>query len=146
MSNNIAETARPLAKGVFKISEEDGQIRLVISRCRACGAESFPARNVRCAACSSPELAQAETPTAGTLYSWTVAPRGGVPDSSQPLVVGMVNLASGLSVQGIMAEEPEGLSIDAKVTGCVVEHGTDDDGATLIGYAFRLATDEEATS
>ena len=58
----------------------------------------------------------------------------------------MVNLASGLSVQGIMAEEPEGLSIDAKVTGCVVEHGTDDDGATLIGYAFRLATDEEATS
>lgn len=82
----------------------------------------------------------------GTLYSWTFTPAGGVSDRSRPLVVGLVNLASGLSVQGIISADPGDLSIDAKVAGCVLEHGEDDDGVTLTGYGFRLRTDEEATS
>lgn len=79
----------------------------------------------------------------GTLYSWTVTPMGGVPDSAQPLVVGMVNLASGLSVQGIVTNDAEELTVDAPVVGCIVDHGTDEEGVTLTGYGFRLADGEE---
>lgn len=143
MSKDIAETSRPLAEGFFRVSGPDGAVRLVTSHCRDCGADSFPARTVRCAACSSPALDQAESEMDGTLYSWTFTHTGGVPDKEKPLIVGLVNLDSGLSVQGIVVADPDELSIDAKVTGCLVEHGPDEDGVPLVGYAFRLARDGE---
>ena len=143
MENLIADSQRPLVDGLFTSSSPSGDVTLVISHCHACGAESFPARTVRCAACSSPELEPAESSMVGTLYSWTVTPMGGVPDSAQPLVVGMVNLASGLSVQGIVTNDAEELTIDAPMVGCIVDHGTDEEGVTLTGYGFRLADGEE---
>ncbi len=147
MSNDTRKSRRALVDGLFATAGDGSEVRLVISRCAACGAQSFPARTVRCAACSSAELVEAESAMDGTLYSWTATPRGGVPDSTMPLVVGLVNLASGLTVQGILADEADALTIDAKVTGCVIEHGVDEkDGATLLGYGFRLARGEEAAS
>lgn len=138
MSKNDSATSRPLAEGFFNHSAPDGPITLVISRCKDCGAESFPARTARCAACSSPDLVEAESKMDGTLYSWTVTPRGGVPDREKPLIVGLVNLHSGLSVQGIIVADQAELSIDAEVSGCLVEHGPDEDDVPLVGYGFRL--------
>lgn len=72
-----------------------------------------------------------------------MTPQGGVPDREKPLIVGLVNLDSGLSVQGIIVADAGRISIDARVTGCLVDHGLDEDGVALVGYGFRLVDEEE---
>ena len=64
MSTTVA-----VADGIFTV--EDGQPRLLGSRCVGCGNHMFP-RQSGCPKCMTDKQEDVELATSGTLWSWTV--------------------------------------------------------------------------
>jgi len=129
----------PLVDGVFVVAAADGRPRLLVSRCEACGARSFPPRE-RCSACSETDLATEEAPPEGELYTWTVIRELGRPtEGFIPYVVGQVDLADDLRVMGIVKCDPGAAEIGMKVRVCLLPQGHDGDGRELVGYGFEPA-------
>ncbi len=126
---------RPIVEGLFTLDGVGGP-RLLISKCRACGALAFPTRK-RCHACTADDLEAAESPAEGTIYSWTVVRElGGPQPGFQPYVVAQVDLATGLRVQGVVDASADAVCIGQRVrTGLVHPFGQDLD-PDVVTYCF----------
>jgi uncharacterized protein len=126
---------RPIVEGLFTLDGAGGP-RLLISKCRACGALAFPARK-RCHACTADDLEATESPAEGTIYSWTVVRElGGPRPDFQPYVVAQVDLGTGLRVQGVVDASPDAVSIGQRVRmGFVHPFGQDLD-SDVVTYCF----------
>lgn len=91
--------------------------RLVVDRCEACGAESFPPRGI-CRACLSRRLTPVEITSLGAIYSYTVNHQRWLPDLEVPYVLVLVEWADhpGVRVMGrLRGCEPEDVAIGLEV-------------------------------
>ena len=127
---------RAIVDGLFTLPADGSAPHLLVSKCRDCGSLAFPARK-RCAACSGVGLDVEQAPAEGTIYSWTVIRElGGPRPDFQPYVIGQVDLAPGLRVQGIVDMDPGRVAIGQRVvTGLIRPFGPDLE-ADVVTYCF----------
>lgn len=130
---------KPLLDGIFEIAGADGHPHLLVSHCPSCGAYAFPARE-RCARCFARDLPVEPAPAAGTLYTWTVIRElGRMREGFVPYVIGQVELAKGLRVQGIVKAPPETVRAEMRLRTALLGQGREEDGTELVGFAFEPA-------
>lgn len=126
---------RPIVEGLFTLGSETGP-RLLISKCRACGALAFPARR-RCIACSGADIEGLVAPGEGAIYSWTVIRElGGPRPEFRPYVVAQVDLAPGLRVLGVVDAPPEDVAIGQRVRTGLIHPPPGDLDADIVTYCF----------
>jgi uncharacterized OB-fold protein len=96
--------------------------RLVVERCVACGAESFPPRGI-CRSCRARTTEPAEVTGPGRVYSFTVNHQVWLPDLDVPYVLALVEFPDhpGVRVLGrLVGCEPDavgiGLAVDVGFT------------------------------
>lgn len=53
------------------LNQDDGEVTLTLTACRACGSHWFPPRDV-CSACASSDVVRATSPSHGTVYASTL--------------------------------------------------------------------------
>jgi uncharacterized OB-fold protein len=75
--------------------------RLVVERCKACGAESFPPRGI-CRRCRNREMEQVEITSHGRVYSYTINYQRWLPDLEVPYTIALVEFPDhpGIRVAG----------------------------------------------
>ena len=108
------------------------------SRCTACGRVYFPPVGIGCPDCGAlaDQLAPAELPAAGTLYSVATVHRHRGRDIEAPFAMGEIQLDAGPLIRCTMAvPEPE-LHIGQQVVARWVVQRTDDDGNDVIEPRF----------
>jgi uncharacterized OB-fold protein len=91
--------------------------RLVVDRCAACGADTFPPRGM-CRACRSREVAPVEVTGRGVVYSYTVNHQRWLPDLEVPYAVVLVEFPAhpGVRVAGrLRGCRPEDVAIGTEV-------------------------------
>jgi len=66
-----------------------GEGRLLVERCSACGADSFPPRGI-CRTCRSRDMAWVEVTGRGRVYSYTVNHQRWLPDLEVPYAIVLV--------------------------------------------------------
>ena len=66
-----------------------GEGRLLVERCSACGADSFPPRGI-CRTCRSRDMAWVEVTGRGWVYSYTVNHQRWLPDLEVPYAIVLV--------------------------------------------------------
>jgi len=91
--------------------------RLMVERCSACSAESFPPRGI-CRACRSRRTAPTEVAGPGVVYSFTVNHQRWLPDLDVPYAVVLVEFPDhpGVRVAGrLRGCPPEGAAIGMTV-------------------------------
>lgn len=101
--------ANPVAEGLFE--EQEGETRLIGSRCSGCETLYFPqALSCRNPDCTDKRLEAAPLPPRGTLYSYTVQGYRPPPlfrdDAWEPYAIVAVEIAEGLRVMGMLAGCP----------------------------------------
>lgn len=99
----------------FWEAAKDG--RLLVERCSACGAESFPPRGI-CRTCRSRETAMVEVTGRGRVYSYTVNHQRWMPDLEVPYAIALVEFPNhpGVRVVGrLRGCPPEEAAIDMEV-------------------------------
>jgi len=118
---------------------------LLGSRCTACDTHTFP-RQGSCPRCGSTDLADAELPTRGTVWTWTVQrfpvkPPFRGPEPFEPFALGYVDLGS-VRVETRL----DGAPLDGWAIGDEVELAVEllpgedpDDPAARWAYVFRPA-------
>jgi uncharacterized OB-fold protein len=135
-------TTVAVADGIFII--EDGQPRLLGSRCTNCNNHMFP-RQSGCPKCMFNDQEDVELATEGTLWTWTVqafppkAPPylGPTGDDFVPYGVGYVELPGQLRVEGrLTVSNPDELVIGMEMELVVHPLCIDDDGNQVVTYAF----------
>ena len=94
--------------------------RLVVERCAACGAESFPPRGM-CRSCRGRDMVPVEITGPGTVYSFTVNYQRWLPDLPVPYAVVLVEFPDhpGVRVTGRL----RGCPPEAAAIGLVVDVG-----------------------
>lgn len=127
--------------------------QLIGSRCRMCGAITFPGQD-HCPKCSSGHMAELLLPRRGTLVAWTTqgflpgAPYAGreTPETFTPFGVGLVQLDDVVRVEGRLTEnDPAKLRFGMQVELTMVPFTTDDEGNEVVTFAFRpVWTDKTA--
>jgi uncharacterized protein len=131
----------PVAEGLF--TWQDGQPRLIGSRCRTCGTLSFP-QQTSCPRCCGDDVAVTLLAREGELWSWTVQrfapkspPYAGAETEFVPFAVGYVALDGGIAVEGRIAgpATPDRYRIGMPMR-LVVEPFARRDGTTVAAYAF----------
>ena len=91
--------------------------RLVVDRCVACRADTFPPRGI-CRACRSREVAPVEVTGSGVVYSYTVNHQRWLPDLEVPYTVVLVEFPGhpGVRVAGrLRGCPPEDMVIGTEV-------------------------------
>ncbi len=91
--------------------------RLLVERCAACGAESFPPRGM-CRSCRARTMVPTEITSRGRVYSFTVNHQRWLPDLEVPYVIVLVEFPdhSGVRVVGrLRGCEPDDVSIGMEV-------------------------------
>jgi uncharacterized OB-fold protein len=83
--------------------------RLVVERCAACGAESFPPRGI-CRACRGREMLSAEITEPGRVYSLTVNHQRWLPDLEVPYTIVLVEF-----------DDHPGVRVTGRLRGCAPE-------------------------
>ena len=141
-----AARTRPVAEGLFR--QEGGETRLIGSRCRGCGALYFPqAPSCRNPSCLDKRVEAELLPARGILYSYTVQAYRPPPlfrdDAWQPYAIGLVEIAEGLRVMGMLS----GCPLDAIRIGMPVRLATrglyEESGAMVETYIFVPAGQDE---
>ena len=121
--------------GLF--SEADGAPHLIGSRCRACEKHRFP-RASMCSYCGGDELEDVALSDTGTLWGWTAvtaAPPGY--RGEVPFGFGVVELPEGVRLITRLTEaEPSRLRFGQEVRLAIVPLHTDDEGRTVVTWAF----------
>lgn len=129
-----APTANALTRPFFEAAREH---RLVVQRCRDCGAHRHPPRPM-CPACGSFEREWDEVSGAGTLFTWSVVHQPFHPAlrAFVPYVVAVVELAGtgGTRMASNLVEAP----VDELRAGLPVEVVWEDMGPELTLPRFRL--------
>ncbi len=114
----------------------DGSGNLLGSRCRSCGAHSFPVRQA-CAGCLSEDLETVRFATKGTLYTFTIV-RQSTPAFDVPYALGYVDFPEGVRIMGqISGCELDEISIGMPMVLSLEPFGVDEEGQALTGYRFR---------
>ena len=112
--------------------------RLVVERCAACGAESFPPRGV-CRSCRGRDMVPVEITGPGTVYSFTVNYQRWLPDLPVPYAVVLVEFPDhpGVRVTGRL----RGCPPEAAAIGLVVDVGFEPGpgGFAIPSFAARVA-------
>ncbi len=129
-----------VADGLFE-GEGDG-VRLIGSRCPACGTTYFPqARGCRNPACDHPAIGRVQLPRRGRLVSYTIQHYRPPPpfqmDDWQPYAIGLVDLGDGVEVMGMMtgvAIDSIAIGIDVRLVAEPLFHHPD--GAAVMTYKF----------
>lgn len=100
--------------------------RLVVPRCASCGYQFWPPEAV-CPECLQSRFEWVEVEPSGTLWSYATYRRALDPAFADevPYVVGLVELAGGLKMYGIMRAEPVEMQIGRGVAA-VFEKATDE--------------------
>lgn len=139
----------PIQAGLFTWPSESPQ--LVASRCKACGALTFP-RQDGCPRCTERGAEEVLLSRRGRLWSWTiqrfpppVPPYIGPADreSFVPFGVGYVELPEGIRVEGRLTEnDPARLEIGMEMELGVEKFLEDENGDELLTFAFRPVRDE----
>ncbi|WP_413318067.1 OB-fold domain-containing protein [Agrococcus sp. 1P02AA] len=111
---------------------EDGAIRG--GRCASCGASSFP-RAFICPTCNATDIAAAQIPGSGSLYSFTTVHIS--PTFPTPYTLGYVDLEDGLRVMGQVRVPTEDLRCDLPVSARI-----DLDSPT--GWSFRATEGDQS--
>jgi uncharacterized OB-fold protein len=93
--------------------------RLLVERCAACAADSFPPRGM-CRACRSRDVSWAEVAGPGVVYSYTVNHQRWLPDLEVPYAVVLVEFA-----------DHPGVRVVGRLRGCVPD-------AVAIGMAVDV--------
>jgi uncharacterized OB-fold protein len=91
--------------------------RLLVERCSACAAESFPPRGI-CRTCRSRDVALVEIAGPGHVYSFTVNHQRWLPDLEVPFTIVLVEFADhpGVRVAGrLRGCAPEDVAVDLPV-------------------------------
>jgi uncharacterized OB-fold protein len=131
-----------VADGIFTI--EDGQPRLLGSRCTNCNNHMFP-RQSGCPKCMFNDQEDVELATEGTLWTWTVQafpPKsppylGPTGDDFVPYGVGYVELPGQLRVEArLTVSDPKELVIGMEMELVLDPLCIDDDGNQVVTYAF----------
>ena len=130
---------RPLTEGMFR-ARDDGSIVLIGGYSPSSGRTHFP-RLAACPYTGADDVVEVELPTEGTLWGWTaVTARPPGYDGPMPFGFGAVELTDGLRViTRLTVAEPDALSFGDPVRLVPEELRTDEDGTTIITYAFALA-------
>lgn len=129
----------PVHEGLFTTGT-DGKARLLGGRCGSCGRHHFP-RGGTCPYCSGEEIDEALLSTDGSLWAWTAvtAPPPGY-KGEVPYGFGVVELPEGVRVVTRLTEgDPSALRFGQPVRLAVVPLHTDDEGRTVVTYAFEAA-------
>jgi len=88
--------------------------RLLVERCTACAAESFPPRGI-CRSCRSRAVELVEVTGPGTVHSFTVNHQRWLPDLEVPFAIVLVEFA-----------EHPGVRVPGRLRGCAPEDVTID--------------------
>lgn len=111
--------ASPRHPALYRLGD-DGAPRLLLARCRACEALTFPANAYGCSRCGAPDLETIEREAAGTLVACVTLHADLIAGLPAPQVVGDVELAPGIIEEVLIGgAEPT-------------------PGVTLTGYAHPL--------
>lgn len=141
MTNDVKEKA--IDENLF--TWPDPAPALLGSRCKQCGATQFPV-GISCEACGSEDIAVERLPGRGQLWTWTIqrfmpkSPYNSseTPETFKPYGVGYLDLPSGMKIEGrILCDDPESLKIGQPMEVAFYCHRTDEDGTSVINYAFK---------
>lgn len=134
---------RPIAEGLFTWPDEP--VRLLGSRCAACGTVVFPAQD-GCPRCGTQGMAVTELASRGTLWTWTSQdflpkhPYAG-PEAEADFagyLVGYVELPDGVRVVTRLEEvQRADVQIGMELELVLVPFTVDPDGTEVVAYAFR---------
>lgn len=136
----------PIADGLFGWSS--GSAWLLGSRCRECGAQTFPVQS-GCPRCASEALDEIELPRSGSIWTWTSqeflpkSPPYGGPETAETFAryfVGYVELEGALRVETRLVGFEDGPPrIGQAVRLEVVPFRRDEQGTEVMTYAFAPA-------
>jgi uncharacterized protein len=139
-------TEAPIADGLFTWPSDEP--RLIGSTCRACATTTFPAQG-SCPSCTGETMEERALERFGTLWSYTVQgfrpkPPYIGPEDFVPYGVGYVELPGQVLVESRLTEnDPDRLSIGARMELVVVPFVEDASGRTLMTFAFRPVPERE---
>lgn len=120
---------------------EDGQARLIGTRCASCGSVYFPqSASCRNPACTEKHVGRTLLDSHGTLYSWTLqAYRPPAPfrmDDWQPYLIGLVDIDEGLRVLGMLDMRQEEVMIGMRLRLHLRPLSKDEEGRSIFTYCF----------
>lgn len=127
---------RAVHEGLFR-ERADGTVRLIGGYSQSSGCAHFP-RLPACPFTGADDVMDVELSDHGTLWGWTAvtAPPPGY-RGEVPFGFGIVELAEGLRViTRLTVAEPDGLTFGQEMRLVPVPLHEDDDGTTVITYAF----------
>lgn len=133
--------AVPLRPGLFEV-DAAGRMRLVATRCEACGAHFFPRRRV-CARCLHPTTAAVPLSTRGTLYTYTIVHQS-TPAFRTPYVLAYADLPEGVRLLAQVVAAPADVRIGMPLELRVEPVGVNADNRPVLGYRFHPAQPETA--
>ena len=132
--------------------DTDGGPRLVGSKCRGCGAVSFPEQG-SCARCTGEDVDRYVLPASGTLWGFTVqgfapkVPYLAADDPFTPFGLGYVDLGGEVLVEARLAvADPAQLEIGMAMELTLEPFHRGADGTTACSYAFRPVDAAEVTN
>ena len=128
----------PIEPGYFTIPDGDAAPQLLGSRCRACGENFFPRREV-CAACLHRETEDVTLSPHGTLFTWTYlhVPLFGSQRAENGYGVGQIDLPEGPRVQSVLQGGPDDFQIGMEMQMELETLRQNDDGADVVIFRFR---------
>lgn len=137
------QTTRPLTDGLFR-ERTDGSIVLLGGYSPSSGRTHFP-RVAACPYTGADDVEEIELPAEGTLWGWTgVTARPPGYDGPIPFGFGIVELTDGLRVITRLTEDdPANLTFGAAMHLVAVPLHADEDGATVITYAFEATSSSD---
>ncbi len=131
----------PLRPGLFEV-DTGGTVRLVGTRCRACGARFFPRRPV-CARCLSAEMDAVPLGTRGALYTYTTVYQS-TPEFPTPYVLAYVDLPEGVRLLAPLVDVASGeVRIGMPLVLRVEPVGADAEGRPVLGYRLHPAAESD---
>lgn len=145
----MSSTTVPIADGLFTWPSDEPC--LLGGRCAGCGAASFP-RARGCARCGGDDIAVAELPRRGILWTWTTQgfrPKSpyagpGTEEDFVPFAIGYVQLEDDLRVEAHLVDLPlDAVRIGLPLELVVVPFGRRADGTEVVTFAFAPAPEGE---
>jgi uncharacterized protein len=141
--SETAPAARPFRDGLLRLDPP----RLLGSRCTSCGTVAFPPREF-CPSCRAVDgLTETELGTAGRIATFTVV-RQAPPGVPVPYVLAQIDLPDDdvRLLATVVGAAPEDVALGLPVALELTPFGTADDGASLLGFRFRVHDSREVAA
>lgn len=133
----------PIKEGLWRVSQ-DGEVRLIGSKCLSCGEIFFPRKESGiCVHRQEKDLKDIELSTTGKLATFTVIyqqPGGNFYRGPVPYAYGIVDLPEGVRVETLLTGcDVDELEVGIGVSLTLEKLGEDEDGRELITFKFQPA-------